>query len=56
MDGEDQSSQDARVERLWRVLDTRKEGHLNLNGLKKGLSKMDHRTRVDQAFLCSLTR
>jgi solute carrier family 25 phosphate transporter 23/24/25/41 len=43
MDGETQNAQDARVEQLWRTLDTRKEGHLDLNGLKKGLRKMDHR-------------
>lgn len=34
---------DARVERLWRTLDTRKEGQLDLNGLKRGLKRMDHR-------------
>lgn len=43
MDGESQNAQDARVEQLWRTLDTRKEGQLDLNGLKKGLRKMDHR-------------
>ncbi len=43
MDGETQNAQDARVEQLWRTLDTRKEGQLDLNGLKKGLRKMDHR-------------
>ncbi|MCJ1321640.1 hypothetical protein MMC15_006985 [Xylographa vitiligo] len=42
MDGESQKEQDARVERLWRILDTRKEGQLDLNGLKKGLRQMDH--------------
>ena len=48
MDGEDQSAQDARVEKLWKVLDTGKEGQLNLNGLKKGLKKMDHRSCMVQ--------
>ena len=43
MDGEDQKTRDARVEKLWRVLDTRSEGQLNLNGLKQGLGKIDHR-------------
>ena len=43
MDGESQKEQDARVESLWRILDTRKEGQLDLNGLKKGLRQMDHR-------------
>ena len=44
MDGEDQATQDARVEKLWKVLDTRNEGQLNLSGLKKGLTKIDHRS------------
>ena len=44
MDGEDQAAQDARVEKLWRTLDTRNEGQLNLSGLKKGLTKIDHRS------------
>ena len=44
MDGEDQAAQDARVEKLWRTLDTRNEGQLNLSGLKKGLIKIDHRS------------
>ena len=43
MDGEDQTVQDARVNKLWRTLDTRNEGRLNLNGLKKGLSNINHR-------------
>ena len=43
MDGEDQTAQDARVEKLWKTLDTRNEGLLNLNGLKKGLSNINHR-------------
>ena len=46
MDGEDQATQGARVQKLWKVLDTRNEGQLNLNGLKKGLSKMDHRSYI----------
>jgi solute carrier family 25 phosphate transporter 23/24/25/41 len=43
MDGESQKEQDARVERLWQTLDTAKDGHLDLKGLKKGLKKIDHR-------------
>ena len=43
MDCEDQIAQDARVDRLWKTLDTRNEGQLNLNGLKKGLSNINHR-------------
>lgn len=43
MDREDQKAQDERVKKLWQTLDTRKEGRLNLQSLKKGLGEMDHR-------------
>ena len=43
MDRENQKTQDERVEKLWQTLDTRKEGQLNLNGLKKGLGILNHR-------------
>lgn len=33
---------DARVEELWSTLDLRKQGQLDLAGLKKGLRKLDH--------------
>ncbi|KAI9787167.1 MAG: hypothetical protein M1839_003402 [Geoglossum umbratile] len=42
MESESQKSRDSRIERLWRILDTRKEGELDLNALKKGLKKLDH--------------
>lgn len=41
--GESKDERDERVARLWETLDTRKEGHIDLNGLKKGLKKIDHR-------------
>ena len=43
MPEEDRSAGDARVRKLWQVLDTRNEGQLNLSGLKKGLKQLDHR-------------
>ena len=43
MESEDKKDQDARVEKLWKTLDTRKEGRLDAIGLKKGLEKIDHR-------------
>ena len=46
MDVETANAQDARVEALWATLDTRKQGHLDLAGLKKGLRKLDHRKSV----------
>ncbi|KAI9852335.1 MAG: hypothetical protein M1838_001040 [Thelocarpon superellum] len=42
MDDDPLDAQDARVEQLWRVLDTRKEGQLDITALKRGLKKMDH--------------
>lgn len=41
--GESKDERDERVARLWATLDTRKEGHVDLAGLKKGLKKIDHR-------------
>lgn len=41
--GESKDERDTRVARLWETLDTRKEGHIDLNGLKKGFKKIDHR-------------
>lgn len=43
LDSESQNAQDARVEELWKKLDTRKQGYLDLEGLKRGLAKIDHR-------------
>ncbi|EUC37616.1 hypothetical protein COCCADRAFT_85134 [Bipolaris zeicola 26-R-13] len=42
MDTQSASVTDARVDKLWSTLDTRKQGHLDLAGLKKGLRKLDH--------------
>ncbi|KAI9679367.1 MAG: hypothetical protein M1817_005389 [Caeruleum heppii] len=42
MDDESQKARNARIERLWRTLDTRREGQINLAGLKRGLKAMDH--------------
>ncbi|KAF8461361.1 mitochondrial carrier domain-containing protein [Kalaharituber pfeilii] len=42
MDRESQLARDARVLKLWQTLDTRKEGHLDLEGLRQGLKRIDH--------------
>ena len=42
MNGETQEHRDARIKELWQTLDTRSTGQLDLDGLKKGLRKMDH--------------
>ncbi|QKX58054.1 uncharacterized protein TRUGW13939_05175 [Talaromyces rugulosus] len=31
-----------RVDKLWETIDTRKQGYVDYNGLKRGLKKMDH--------------
>jgi hypothetical protein len=37
-----------RVDKLWETIDTRKQGYVDYNGLKRGLKKMDHREhRID---------
>jgi solute carrier family 25 phosphate transporter 23/24/25/41 len=38
-----QNARDLRVEQLWQKLDPQKKGELDLNGLKKGLRRIDHR-------------
>ena len=43
MDSEDNSAREARVKKLWKRLDTKNEGKLDANGLKKGLQEIDHR-------------
>jgi solute carrier family 25 phosphate transporter 23/24/25/41 len=40
---ESQNSRDARIEHLWRKLDPQNKGELDFNGLKNGLTKIDHR-------------
>lgn len=51
--GESKDERDKRVDKLWETLDTRKEGHIDLTGLKKGLKKIDHR-EFDQV-LCYIS-
>lgn len=41
--GESENECERRVAKLWETLDIRKEGRLDLNGLKKGFKKIDHR-------------
>ena len=43
MEVEPQNAQDARVESLWRSLHTGPIKPLDLDGLRKGLRKIDHR-------------
>lgn len=43
MDRESQRARDVRLDALWKTLDTRKEGHLDFEGLKNGFQRIDHR-------------
>ena len=47
MESEDAAAREARVEKLWRRLDTKNEGKLDANGLKRGLQGIDHRKRLN---------
>lgn len=42
MDRESQLARDARIIKLWGQLDTRNEGHLDLEGLRDGLRRINH--------------
>ena len=55
MSVDDQQAQDARVEKLWQTLDTRKEGHLDAKGLKMGLKQIDHRASLNRKNSIILT-
>ena len=43
MDGAPEDPQEERVKKLWEKLDTTNQGYLDLEGLKKGFGKIDHR-------------
>lgn len=42
MDGETEEHREKRIHDLWKKLDTSAAGQIDLNGLKKGLKKIDH--------------
>ncbi|KAJ5106749.1 hypothetical protein N7456_003424 [Penicillium angulare] len=54
--GESKDERDERVARLWKTLDTRKEGNIDLNGLKKGLKKVDHPLKNADGLIRSILR
>ncbi|KAI9803386.1 MAG: hypothetical protein M1833_000905 [Piccolia ochrophora] len=53
---ESKNATDARRERLWRTLDTRREGQLDLDALKKGLKKIDHPLKDAEDLLKDVMR
>ncbi|QQK40529.1 Mitochondrial substrate carrier [Penicillium digitatum] len=54
--GESKDERDERVAKLWETLDTRKEGHIDLTGLKKGLKKIDHPLKNADDMVLSVVR
>ncbi|KAF7715262.1 Mitochondrial carrier protein, calcium-binding [Penicillium ucsense] len=54
--GESKDEREERVARLWESLDTRNEGHIDLNGLKKGLKKIDHPLKNADDLLGAILR
>ena len=48
---ESQNSRDARVEELWKKLDPQGKGELDINGLQRGLRKIDHPLKNAKALL-----
>ena len=43
MDGESAAEREERLQALWRQLDTKRKGYLDLPALKSGLAQMNHR-------------
>ncbi|KAF1984771.1 calcium dependent mitochondrial carrier protein-like protein [Aulographum hederae CBS 113979] len=56
MENETANEQDARLEELWRKLDTKAKGHIDLAGLKKGLKNMDHPLKNADSLLQEVMR
>ncbi|KAJ5121650.1 uncharacterized protein N7515_009611 [Penicillium bovifimosum] len=54
--GESKDERDKRVAKLFESLDTRKEGHIDLTGLKKGLKKIDHPLKNADEMVLSVVR
>jgi len=48
---ETQTSRDARIEALWKKLDPNGKGEIDVNGLRRGLKKIDHPLKHAQDML-----
>jgi hypothetical protein len=44
MKGKSQDERGLGVEKLWEILDSRRQGQIDLKDFKKGLKQIDHRT------------
>jgi solute carrier family 25 phosphate transporter 23/24/25/41 len=54
--GESQDERDQRVARLWTRLGAKERDHLDYNGLKKGLRKIDHPLKNADTMLRNIFR
>ncbi|KAI9930330.1 hypothetical protein ASPWEDRAFT_153469 [Aspergillus wentii DTO 134E9] len=54
--GESKDERDQRVAKLWETLDAQKEGQIDLNGLKKGLKRIDHPLKNADDMLQNILR
>jgi len=48
---ESQTSRSARIEALWKKLDPNGKGEIDVNGLRRGLKKIDHPLKHAQDML-----
>lgn len=46
MDGESEAQREERLQALWRQLDTKRKGYLDIPALKSGLAQMNHRKYI----------
>lgn len=54
MSGETRQHREERIKQLWLKLDTRSQGEVDFNGLKKGLAKLDHPLKNADSLLQDL--
>ena len=56
MGGEETDTErERRLKELWKELDVAGNGHFDVNGLRKGLKKMDHRMPLEPNGRCCPT-
>jgi solute carrier family 25 phosphate transporter 23/24/25/41 len=53
---ETQNSRDARIEELWRKLDPKGKGEIDIHGLRRGLRKIDHPLKNAQDMLQDIVK
>lgn len=56
MEAETEKQREERLEKLWKTLDSRGDGQIDINGLKKGLKRLDHRMAETGSKKAKLTK